>query len=35
MEAQRGGDVTFAREQTEQVLAMVDGAMSAHGEFRA
>jgi hypothetical protein len=25
--------VAFAREEAEQVLAMVDGAMAAHGDF--
>lgn len=33
MGAQRGEDVAFASEEAEQVLAMVDGAMAAHGDF--
>jgi DNA repair protein RecO (recombination protein O) len=33
LDAQQGYDVAFAREEAEQVLAMVDGAMAVHGDF--
>jgi DNA repair protein RecO (recombination protein O) len=35
LEAQRGEAVAFAREEAEQVLAVVSGAMAAHGGFEA
>jgi DNA repair protein RecO (recombination protein O) len=33
VEAQRGNDPELSREEAEAILAMVDGAMAAHGDF--
>jgi DNA repair protein RecO (recombination protein O) len=35
LSAQRGEEVALARSEAEEILAMVDGAMAAHGGFEA